>query len=137
VKRGKSMKATELAVLQQGLLAINRDIAHWPGFSANKRRKLVLTLRSVMSALSSQACDRYSVNVGLRCSAANPRPISPHIFYFAGATSTRRFSARPFAVALSATGRVAPKPCGTNRFAATPFAVSHDTTDAARASERV
>ncbi len=32
------------------------------------------------------------------------------ILHLAGATSTRRFSARPLAVALSATGRVAPKP---------------------------
>jgi hypothetical protein len=33
-------------------------------------------------------------------------------FYFANETSTRRFSALPLAVALSATGLVAPKPCG-------------------------
>ena len=40
--------------------------------------------------------------------------------YFAVIISTRRFKARPASVALSATGRVGPKPCGASRPAATP-----------------
>jgi hypothetical protein len=53
-------------------------------------------------------------------------------FYFARATSTRRFSARPLAVALSATGRVVPNPCGTSWLAVTLCVVSQVTTDFAR-----
>jgi hypothetical protein len=57
------------------------------------------------------------------------------LFYFASATSTRRLSARPLAVALSATGRAAPNPCGTSWLAVTSCVVSHVTTDFARAWE--
>jgi hypothetical protein len=55
------------------------------------------------------------------------------IGHLAGEISTRRLSALPFWVALSATGRVALKPSGTKRLIGTPFAVSQETTEAARA----
>src|SRR5579863_5298721 len=42
------------------------------------------------------------------------------VAHFASETSTRRFSARPFGVALSATGRVAPNPSGSSRSDAMP-----------------
>jgi hypothetical protein len=58
-----------------------------------------------------------------------------HNYFGAVAISTRRFSARPLAVALSATGRDAPKPCGTRRLASTPCAFSHAMTEIARFCE--
>src|SRR5215472_294319 len=60
---------------------------------------------------------------------------NPQIRYFASDTSTRRFNARPLGVALSATGRVAPNPCGASSDTSTPCSFSQVTTDFARASE--
>ena len=52
-------------------------------------------------------------------------------------TSTRRFSARPFAVALSATGLVSPKPAVEIRAGSIPRFTSRSLTASARFSERV
>src|SRR5947199_2101399 len=59
------------------------------------------------------------------------------IYFGADAISTRRFSALPLAVELSATGRLAPNPWGASRPASTPCAFSHAITEIARFCESV
>src|SRR5690348_16481268 len=62
-------------------------------------------------------------------------PFEHRLNHFPSTTSTRRLSALPLAVALSATGLVAPNPSGANRDTSTPCCFSQATTDLARASE--
>ena len=66
---------------------------------------------------------------------AVPPHLLPAAFGSMTRSSTRRFFARPSAVALSATGRSGPKPCATSRSAGTPRFTSAFTTAAARRCE--
>src|SRR5436190_11929850 len=66
-----------------------------------------------------------------------PYSIGLRNYFGAVAISTRRFSALPLAVALSATGRLAPKPWGARRLTSTRCAFSQAMTEIARFCESV